>query len=229
MDPRKPIFDAIRAGMGVLDSDDVIVIDAALDHIGFPGVPEALPSIAIASLTPRIFSEIVSHEAIVQEFYFDSEGIGTWGVGVTNASGHNVDRYKDNPQPIRKCLEVFAWLLREKYLPDVLKAFSGISLGEAQLAAALSFHYNTGAILRADWVTSFRAGAISQARAQFMNWRKPASIIGRREKERDLFFDNKWSGSGKATLWPVKKPSYRPDWSRGSLIDITSELQGVAL
>lgn len=177
------------------------------------------------TITVRTALEVVSHEAIVQEAYRDSVGVWTWGVGVTSASGHSVERYKDNPQTIQRCLEMFAWLLEEKYAPDVRKAFDGASLNEAQFAAALSFHYNTGAIRRASWVDSFKRGLVDKARAEFMEWRKPAEIIPRREKERDLFFDGVWSNDGRATVYDVAKPSYSPKWSSARKVDITADME----
>lgn len=177
-----------------------------------------------APYTLQVMQELVSHEAIVLEAYKDSEDIWTWGIGVTDASGHKVGRYKDNPQPIAHCLSIFVWLCRTKYGADVLRAFKGHELTEAQFAAALSFHYNTGAIGRADWVKSWKAGNIAKARAEFMQWRKPASIIERRQKECDLFFDGKWSGDGKALVLPVRKPSYQPWFRKGQRVDIRSAL-----
>lgn len=178
-------------------------------------------------LTLRVAMEIVCHEAIVREWYKDSKGVGTWSVGVTNASGHNVDRYKDNPQTLERCLEVFLWLLQQKYIPPVLKAFKGYPLTEAQFAAAVSFHYNTGAILKADWVTHWKGGSEAQARLSIMNWRKPPEIIGRRTKERDLFFDGHWCSDGIATVYPVKKPSYHPDFRHPERVDIRPILTGL--
>lgn len=178
------------------------------------------------TITERIALELIGHEAIVREAYKDSVGVWTWSVGVTNASGHKVyPRYKDNPQPIDKCLEIYVWLLRSKYAPAVVKAFSGHDLTESQFGAALSFHYNTGAIGRASWVESFKAGRIAQARTEFMNWRSPPEIIPRRKKERDLFFDGKWSADGRATVYPVRKPPYAPDWSGAARVDIRDELR----
>lgn len=175
-------------------------------------------------ITMRIALELISHEAIVSEAYKDSEGVWTWGVGVTSASGHRVERYKDNPQTIQRCLEIYVWLLRTKYGPEVAKAFAGSPLTEAQFGAALSFHYNTGAIASADWVTSWKAGKVDQARSEFMNWRKPASIIERRAEERGLFFDGIWTGDGKATVYEVSKPSYAPKWSSARRVDISADL-----
>jgi len=176
-------------------------------------------------ITARIALELISHEAIVREAYKDSVGVWTWGVGVTNASGHEVyPRYKDKPQDIRRCLEVYLWLLREKYLPSVLRAFTR-PLNEHQLGAALSFHYNTGAISKATWVKQFNAGDIAGAKLGIMNYRKPPEIVPRREKERDLFFDGKWSSDGKATVYPVRKPSYTPHWAKAQRVDVSAEIR----
>lgn len=179
---------------------------------------------ASSELSDRSLLELLSHEGIVREAYKDSVGVWTWGVGVTDASGHHVLRYKDNPQPISKVIEIFKWLIATKYLPDVKKAFT-VELNEAQLAAALSFHYNTGAIKNASWVKSFNKGDVDKAYQEIMNWRTPSSIIERREKERDLFFNGHWSNDGMATVYTVvNKPSYTPRWSSAKRIDITGDL-----
>lgn len=180
----------------------------------------------MANITVKTMQEIIAHEAIITEAYKDSVGVWTWGVGVTNSSGHTVyPRYKDKPQSIKRVIEVFEWLLRVKYAPGVANAFSGKQLTQAQFTAALSFHYNTGAIGRALWVKSFVAGDTAKARQQIMNWIRPRELIKRRTAERDLFFDGVWSGDGKATVFKVRKPSYFPSWSSARRIDITSDLE----
>jgi GH24 family phage-related lysozyme (muramidase) len=193
---------------------------AALDAVLPPKV-EAFSG----EITAKVAMELLHHEAIVQEAYKDSVGVWTWGVGVTDASGHLVGRYKDNPQPIARCLEVFVWLLRRKYGPEVQEAFVGHDLTEAQFSAALSFHYNTGAIGRASWVKTFLAGDSAKAAAQFMEWRRPPEIIKRRQAECDLFFHGKWAQDGTTTVWPVRKPSYTPDWRNGRKVNVTGDLQ----
>lgn len=163
-------------------------------------------------LTPRIALELLAHEAIVPEAYYDSAKppVLTWGIGVTDASGHKVARYKDNPQPVRRCIEVYLWLLREKYLPAVLEAFDGYRLSEHELGAALSFHYNTGAIKRAGWVKLVKSGQTTEAKDAFMEWRKPPEILKRRQAECDLFFRGAWSSNGTTLVYGVAKPSYKP-------------------
>lgn len=175
-------------------------------------------------LTKRALLELVSHEAIVLEAYKDSKGIWTWGIGVTDKSGHRVGRYKDNPQSLKRVIEIFKWLVEKNYLPDVLEAFKGHTLSENELAAALSFHYNTGAIKKASWVKSFMKGDVSRAKGEFLNYRKPVEILERRKKERDLFFNGTWSNNGKATIYEVNKPSYTPKWSSAKAVDIMGEL-----
>ena len=237
------LFDALRAEkrkltlepLGGLTQAEVDTVNALLARWTAAGAAKAAPkpitppqpaAATEPRLTARVAMELIGHEAIVREAYKDSVGVWTWGIGVTNASGHTVfPRYKDNPQSIERCIEVFIWLLRNKYIPAVEKAFTGLVLTEAQFAAALSFHYNTGAIRKADWVIRYRAGDLDAAKRNFLNWRKPPEIIPRRTKERDLFFDGKWSQDGKATVYPVKKPSYTPDWSGAKRVDISDALK----
>lgn len=168
--------------------------------------------------------EVASHEAVIRQAYKDSVGVWTWSVGLTNASGHNVERYIDNPQTLERCLSVYAWAL-DRYADDVRDAFAGHELSKAQFAAALSFHWNTGAIKRASWVNHFKAGKIAQARKSFMDWRKPPEIIPRREKERDLFFDGKWSNNGTMTEYTRVTARYTPVWSSAKRIDVRDALQ----
>lgn len=176
-------------------------------------------------LTARAALENVGHEAIVLEWYRDSEDVGTWGVGVTNASGHLVDRYKDRPQTVLHCLEVYVWLVRQKYLPAVARAFRGRQLTEAQLAAALSFHWNTGAIERTSWVSLFLDGNQGAARAFLeTHYLNNGDLKPRRLKEAALFFDGHWSQDGKATIYPVLKPSYRPDFRHPSRVDVSGDM-----
>lgn len=199
--------------------------DAIIVKAGIAAPP---PDVPASSITERIMLEILEHEGIVLEAYKDSVGVWTWGAGVTDKSGHGVKRYIDKPQTIRRVLEVYEWLLRMRYLPQVLAAFSPMQLTESQLGGALSFHWNTGAIGRADWVQSAKAGKMDQARREIMNWSTPKEIIGRRKLERALFFDGQWSSDGIVTVYQrVRKPSYTPDWSSAKQVDIRDDLRAV--
>lgn len=156
--------------------------------------------------------ELASHEGLVRQAYKDSVGVWTWCIGITNASGHNVNRYIGNPQSLEHCMKIYVWAL-EKYANDVRNVFKDKPLNKHQFAAALSFHYNTGAIARAAWVKKWLAGDVSGAKKSFMDWRKPAEIIPRRQKERDLFFDGKWSNNGTVTEYTKLTGANTPMWS----------------
>lgn len=216
---RSALFDAVRPFVPPpgFTSGDIAVLDTLADKWGIPRL-DADP------LTVRVALELLEHEAVVQEAYLDSVKVWTWAVGITKASGIDVARYKDNPQPMATCLAAYADRLRKVYVPDVLKAFAGREITEAQFAAALSFHYNTGAIKRASWVGLWLNGKVSAARASFMEWRKPAAIIKRRQAECDLFFDGEWAQTGMVTVYPVRKPSYQPDFAKGKRVDVRADL-----
>ena len=180
----------------------------------------------VNTITLNSALELISHEAIVREAYKDSVGVWTWSVGLTNSSGHTVyKRYLDNEVTIEKCLSIFLWALDNKYIPAVNKAFKDHDLTEAEFAAALSFHYNTGGIGRATWARLWREGDMEGAYKTFLNWKSPPEIIPRRKAERELFFNGVWSNNGKATVYPVKKPSYKPDFNNGRLTEIRSILE----
>lgn len=162
------------------------------------------------TITPRIAAELIHHEGIVREAYRDSVGVWTWSVGLTDACGHRVLRYRDHPQSLHRCLEVYVWVLRNRYLPAVIAAFGAVQPAEHELAAALSFHWNTGAIARAEWMAQIRAGERGKAKRAMLNWCRPAALAGRRKLEQALFFNGRWSGDGTALVYEVAKPAYRP-------------------
>jgi lysozyme len=157
----------------------------------------------------EIALEVASHEGIVRQAYFDTKNVLTWSIGITNATGHNVERYRNNPQPMAYCLQIFVWAL-ERYAKDVRAAFAGKTLTKAQFAAALSFHYNTGAIARATWVKLWKEGRVSEARQSIMSWTKDKELTSRRAKERDLFFDGKWSNYGFITEYTKVSATGQP-------------------
>lgn len=177
-------------------------------------------------LTIKVLEELISHEAIVKESYVDSVDVWSWSIGITNSSGHRVfPRYKDNPQTVERCLEVFIWVVQNKYIPAIKEVFQGYELSEEQFAATLSFHYNTGGIRRALWIKQWKAGEVDSSYRSIMNWKSPPEIIPRREKERELFFNGFWSNTGEAIVYNVSKPSYFPDWRSAKKVEIKAILE----
>lgn len=177
-------------------------------------------------ITTRVAMEVAHHEAVIRQAYRDSRGTWTWAVGITSESGHPVEQYIDTPQSMQKCLRVWLHVL-DDYAEDVRQAFDGVDLTEAQFAAALSFHWNTGAIKRASWVQHFKAGDMRRARKRFMDWRKPPEIIPRRKAECALFFDDTWSGTGYITEYTRLTGNHTPAWSSAVRRDVSRQIHDI--
>lgn len=180
----------------------------------------------MTELTPKAVAYSLSEEGMVREAYKDNTGVWTWAGGVTNASGHEVyPRYLDKVQTLEKCLEVTIWLMRERYLPAVRKAFAGHELTEAQLAAAVSFHWNTGAITNTGWVRDVLAGKPISARSFLIShYLNNGTLAARRKREAALFFDGVWPASLLCPVYPVRKPSYTPNWGKAERIDLLPQI-----
>ncbi len=176
-------------------------------------------------LTPKMCLEVASHEAIIRQTYVDSVGVNTWSVGLTNATGHNVERYINNPAPLQHCLNIFVWAL-DNYANVVREVFADHPLTEEQFTAALSFTWNLGAgnLRGATWVKRFKAGDYVGAREAFLWFNKPKEIIGRRKKEAALFFDGHWSNDGTMTEYTRVTRTRSPDWRSAKRIDVRAEL-----
>ncbi|MDC9701536.1 MAG: lysozyme [Alphaproteobacteria bacterium] len=145
--------------------------------------------------------EIITHEGIVLSPYKDCVGIWTVGIGHTKS-------LRKGPQFfVRKALssrEVMALFLKDiaPCLERVRTIFNR-DITQEQFDAAVSFDFNTGALLRASWVRHFNNGHDDKAKKAFMAWCKPSQIIERRRKEKKLFFEQKYSSSGYVVLYPA--------------------------
>lgn len=148
---------------------------------------------------------LVAHEGIVPAPYLDSVNVWTYGIGHTAAAG------SPNPSNLKRGMpadldaalrDVFAVFRRdlEKYENAVSAALAGMTVAQHEFDAAVSFHFNTGAIARADWVRKWRAGDKSGAGAAIMSWSKPAAIIPRRKAEQALWTGGTY-GVSRASVW----------------------------
>ena len=153
---------------------------------------------------------LVAHEGVVPGPYLDSVGVWTWGVGHTAAAGAPIPSAMPRGMPAdldAALREVFMVFRRDlaKYEADVERALGRTPAAQHEFDAAVSFHFNTGAIGRASWVDLWKRGQKADAaRSMLANWRKPAEIIGRRTAERDLFLTGSY-GTDKATVWQVNR------------------------
>ena len=154
----------------------------------------------------RGICSLIQHEGIVPAPYLDSVGVLTYGVGHTKAAGKPdpATLPKGMPNDLDSSLEdVFALLNvdLEKYESDVNKAITE-PISQHEFDAAVSFHYNTGAIYSATWVSTLNKGDHATAANQIMNWSKPESIIPRRQAEQTLFRDGIYP-DGDIIVWKV--------------------------
>ena len=151
---------------------------------------------------------LVAHEGVVPGPYLDSVSVWTFGIGHTKAAGSPdpASLPRGMPADLDAALrEVFTVFRRDlaKYEADVERALGRTPAAQHEFDAAVSFHFNTGAIGRAAWVDLWKRGQKADAaRSMLANWRKPAEIIGRRTAERDLFLTGSY-GTDKATVWQV--------------------------
>lgn len=172
-------------------------------------------------VSPQGIAFLVAHEGIVPAPYFDSVGVLTYGIGHTAAAGEPNPASLPRGMPddldagLRDAFDVFRRDL-DRYAADVERAFT-VPLNQHEFDAAVSFHFNTGAIGRATWVNHVNAGRRTSATASIMNWRKPAEIIPRREAERDLFFAGDY-GNTRATVWNVTEAG-RVVWKPARTLD----------
>ena len=167
-------------------------------------------------MTDRGLLALARHEGLVPGPYRDSTGIWTFGIGHTAAAGLPDPAAmprgmpKDLDATIRKAFHLFRTDLA-RYEAGVRRAVI-VPLEPHEFDALVSFHYNTGGIAKAALTRHLNAGNRVAAADAFLNWRKPASIIPRREAERDLFRLGRYP-DGTIPVWSVDRTG-RVDFSR---------------
>jgi len=167
-------------------------------------------------MTERGLLALAGHEGVVPAPYLDSTGTWTFGIGHTAAAGPPDPTQMPSGMPadldagIREAFRVFRADLAT-YEAEVLAAVT-VPLAPHEFDALVSFHYNTGGIARAALTRHLNAGNREAAAQAFLNWRRPAEIIPRREAERDLFRYGRYPG-GPISVWSVD-PAGSVDFSR---------------
>ncbi|WP_409736892.1 lysozyme [Tabrizicola flagellatus] len=167
-------------------------------------------------MTDRGILALIRHEGIVPGPYLDVKTVWTFGIGHTAAAGPPDPARMPRGMPadldagIREAFRVFRADLA-RYEAAVLRAVK-VPLAPHEFDALVSFHYNTGAIARATLTKALNDGNRVAAADAFLNWRRPASILLRREAERDLFRHGRYPG-GTIPVWAVDRGG-RVDFSR---------------
>ncbi len=156
---------------------------------------------------------IALHEGVVPAPYLDSKGILSYGIGHTvraggiNPNDLDVGVPLDVPNALKTVFAQFREDLK-RFERDCNEAIE-VPVNQHEFDAAVSFHYNTGAIRGATWVKTLNKGDYIKAGTQIMNWRKPAEIIPRREAEQTLFRTGQYP-KGKIPVWGVD--GYKVVW-----------------
>jgi lysozyme len=159
---------------------------------------------------------LIRHEGIVPGPYLDVRGVWTFGIGHTAEAGppHPASMPRGMPADtqagIREAFRLFRLDLAA-FEAEVRRAVK-VPLAPHEFDALVSFHYNTGGIAKAALTRHLNAGDRVAAADAFLNWRRPASIIPRRESERDLFRHGRYPG-GSIPVWSVDRNG-RVDFSR---------------
>jgi len=156
--------------------------------------------------TDRGLIALVRHEGVVPGPYLDVKNVWTFGIGHTAAAGDPDPAKMSRGMPadledgIREAFALFRKDLA-RYEADVRRAVK-VPLEPHEFDALVSFHYNTGGIARAALTRHLNAGNRVAAANAFLNWRRLAAIIPRREAERDLFLHGRY-GAGAIPVWGV--------------------------
>ena len=167
-------------------------------------------------MTDRGLIALIRHEGLVPAPYRDLRDIWTFGIGHTAAAGAPDPAALPRGMPesledgIREAFRVFRSDIA-RYERDVCNAIA-VPVEPHEFDALVSFHYNTGGIARADLTRRLNAGNRDAAAQAFLNWRRPAAIIPRREAERILFLEGRYP-AGTIPVWSVDAGG-RVDFSR---------------
>ena len=159
---------------------------------------------------------LIRHEGIVPGPYLDVKNVWTFGIGHTAAAGAPDPARMPRGMPadleagIREAFRLYRSDLAA-YEAEVRHAVK-VPLAPHEFDALVSFHYNTGGIAAAALTRHLNAGDRAAAAEAFLNWRRPTSIIPRRESERDLFRHGRYPG-GSIPVWSVDRNG-RVDFSR---------------
>ena len=143
-------------------------------------------------------AQLVAEEGEALNAYRDVAGVWTIGVGLTAASG--VVRPRAGLRITRiESRRLLAEALASRYEPAVATAMPGAT--QAAFDGGVSFHFNTGAIARADWVAAWRRGERAAVRAGLLAWtraggREREGLRRRRMREAELILDGRYAADG---------------------------------
>lgn len=200
MDPRKPIFDAVRAVArpGLFDDPGhVLALDNLLDAFSVPRPPAAPPApVSARQIGAKGIALIKSFEGCHRprgdgtfEAYPDpGTGGAPWTIG-WGATGPGI-----KPGTVWTQAQCDARLESDlaRFAADVARAIGNAPTTQDQFDALVSFHYNTGAIAKATLTKLHCQGNHTAAWVEFGKWvnaggRRMAGLVRRRDAEARLY------------------------------------------
>jgi lysozyme len=123
---------------------------------------------------------IRSYEGRALRAYQDSVGVWTIGYGNTNADANAVRELgKIGPGlciTAEKAESLFVESIRNQYEPAVFGVL-GATPAQGVWDAAVSFHYNTGAIKKASWPKAYLAGNMALVKESMLSWNRAGSSV----------------------------------------------------
>lgn len=137
---------------------------------------------------------LIAEEAIVLNAYKDLAGVWTIGCGHTAAAGEPIPR-PGMTLSMAECIAVFMADVR-KYERDVEKAIK-VPLKQHEFDALVSFHFNTGGIVKGTVDDKINAGRIDEAMDTLVTWSKASgrrieALRARRLREVAMFEEAKY-------------------------------------
>lgn len=149
---------------------------------------------------------LAREEGCVLSAYRDSVGVWTIGIGHTSAAGP--PRVEPGLKlSLDECFDLFARDL-VKYERGVNRAVK-VPLKQHEFDALVSWHYNTGKASKASFIKKLNEGNKAGAILGIMDWKKPAVVIPRRTRERDLLATGNYGDLSGLPVWKTRggKPS----------------------
>jgi lysozyme len=162
-------------------------------------------------ISTRGLIEIASHEGICLDWYLDSVGVPTIGIGQTKYDGF--DPRTAGHLTIEQVFELFKRKIKDYERP--VNAL-GLTLKQHQYDALVSFCYNVGP---GNLAKLCKDRSLAQIGEALMLYVKPPEVAGRRKKEQTLFQTGKYSNTdGRVLVFPVEE--HKPRYSKGYTVDV---------
>jgi lysozyme len=187
MDPRKPIFDAVKAARGKpFESGEVGALDNLLDALGVPRGSEP----AVRKVGPKGIALMHKWEGCRLRSYPDpgSKDGKPWTIG-WGSTGPDI-----GPNTVWNQAQADARFEKdlERYAAEVAKAIGNAPTTQEQFDALVAFHYNTGKIASATLTKKHVAGDHAGAEREFAKWvfndgKKMQGLVNRRADEAKLY------------------------------------------